>query len=133
MRRSTTREFRKILGLGYLFAALIFLQGAQLHVHIYDHDPGTAGHVHQAHPDLLVGEFDAPDDAHGDKLGQISLSQSALLKLSPSAPLIAILLATVALLLPVRSRGQLLRPCTTASPFPSTLPGRRPPLRAPPP
>ena len=92
---------RKTLWLFYLAVALVFIQGARLHVHVYNHDSATSGHVHQEQAHFSYDNYDASETGHPDKAVVIDLSQQGLLKkLSFGSLVIALFVAVIVILSP---------------------------------
>lgn len=120
---------KKNLWVFYLAVALVFVQGVQLHVHVYDHDTVASDHGHQ---EQAYFHYEASATGHPDEVAEIDLSQRGLLK-SPSFGSLVIALFAVAIVVPstrrlVRVPG---RP-DRQGPLASWLFKLRPPLRAPP-
>lgn len=120
---------RKTLWAFFLAAALVFSQGALLHVHVYNHDPDTSEHAHEELPHF---NYDATEIGHHDDVAEISLSQQEFLK-NPSfgSFVIALFAAVMVFLLPrvlAREPWRYDHRVILAS-WPTSL---RPPPRAPP-
>ena len=122
---------RKLLWVFYISVALLFVQGARLHVHFHDHDLAAPTHGH--HEQLQTHfEHSVLESGHPDEATEIDLSQQGVLKKSSLAVLLAILIVTVVavflrnLIIPVPWRYDRRIPTGSLS---SSL---RPPLRAPP-
>lgn len=120
---------KKSLWVFYLAIALVFIQGAQLHVHFYDHDPLTSEHAHheQAHfnHDSLVIE-------HPDTVAEIDLSQQGFLKSISFGSLIIAFFVTVIVILSPRLLTRVHWRYEHHVPLVSRSLSLRPPLRAPP-
>jgi hypothetical protein len=120
---------RKILWVFYLVAALVFVQGVRLHVHVYDHDSDMLEHVHQEQVHL---NYDASETEHHGEVVTIDLSQQGFLKkLSFGSLVIALFVAVIVILslhLLTQAPGRIDRHRPPASRTFSL----RPPLRAPP-
>lgn len=119
----------KNLWVFYLAVALVFVQGVQLHVHVYDHDPVMSDHGHQ---EQAYFHYDASGTEHPDEVAEIDLSQRGILK-SPSFGslvialfLVVIVIISTRLIVRVPSRPE------RHGPLASWLFRLRPPLRAPP-
>ena len=130
MRRSSAPLLmRKTLWILYLAIAMVFIQSAQLHVHLYDHAPITSDHGH--HVDAHFS-YDTLEVEHHDKVTEVDLSQQVLLKNYLLGSLvIAFFVAVIVILSP---RYLIRRPRRydrqgTLIPWSFSL---RPPLRAPP-
>ena len=120
---------RKTLWVFYLAVALVFVQSARLHVHVYDHDPVTSDHAHQEQAHF---NYDTSETGHPDKVAEIDLSQQGFLKsVSFGSLVIALFVAVIVILSPrllTRVPWRFGRRVPLAS-WPFSL---RPPLRAPP-
>jgi len=129
MQRSQLTTVKKILWVAYLAIALVFIQGARLHVHTYSHDPATPDHAH-----LEQAHFDHGSQEHGhpDELGQVDLSQQGFLKKLIIGSLAIAVFFTVIMLLPLSPSSRRLRYFIHRTPIHSQCFGLRPPLRAPP-
>ena len=113
----------------YLAVSVVFVQGARLHVHVYDHDPVTSDHAHQEQVHFY---YEASEAGHSDEVAEIDLSQQGLLKFPSFGSLVIALFVVV---LGVLSSLLLSRvPCSPdrRAPLASWLFRLRPPLRAPP-
>jgi hypothetical protein len=117
------------LGVFYLAVALVFIQGARLHVHFYDHDPVTSDHVHQEQAHFNYG---ASETGHPGEVAKIDLSQQGFLKtLSFGSLAIALFVAVIVVRLP-RLLIRVPWRHDRRGPLVSWLFNLRPPLRAPP-
>jgi len=122
---------QRLLWVFYISVALLFVQGARLHMHSYGHDLTTSNHTHH---EQLETHFDHSvlESGHADEVAEIDLSQQGFLKKhSLTALLVTLIIAVVAVLLrnliiPVPWRYDRRIPSGS---LPSSL---RPPLRAPP-
>ena len=120
---------RKTLWVFYLAVALVFIQGARLHVHIYNHDPATSDHGHQEQAHF---NYDTSETGHPDEVAEIDLSQQGLLKsVSFGSLVIALFVAVIVILSPRLLTRVPWRP-DRRGPLASWLFRLRPPLRAPP-
>jgi len=127
MHRSQLTLFKKILWVVYLAIALVFIQGARLHVHIYSHDQATPDHAHQAQ-----AHFEFSEKVHPDEMGQLDLSQQGLLKNLSFGSLIIALFVSVIVILSPRLCTQVPWRLNRRAPLVSWPFSLRPPLRAPP-
>lgn len=127
---------RNILMVVYLAVALVFVQGAQLHLHTYshDHDSGhSTGIVGHAHHNMAHSAHDLSGSGHADEaMSGVDITPAGLLKNPPSGLLaLALLTAPGMLLIPAalatapRHRRRHYHPLTGWHSY-------RPPLRAPP-
>jgi len=105
--------------------ALLLVQGAQLHVHIYDH----ANHHHalDSHP-----VYDLSDHAHGDEVAEIEFAQDGFAKQLNAATLIVALFALVFVLTERLELARLYWRRVDDPPLRQNPYRLRPPLRAPP-
>lgn len=129
MHQSQSTTFKNILWVVYLAIALVFIQGARLHVHAYSHNPATSDHAHQ---DQAHFDYDASEKGHSDEVVQIDLSQQALLKNLTLGSLVIALFAAVVMFLPLRLCTQVPWRLNRRAPLVSWPFSLRPPLRAPP-
>lgn len=120
---------RKILWLFYLAVALVFVQSARLHVHVYDHDPVTSDHAHQEQAHF---NYDTPETGHLDEVAEIELSQQGLLKSVSFGSLVIALFAAVIVILSPRLLTRVPWRFGRRIPLASWPFSLRPPLRAPP-
>ena len=120
---------RKSLWVFYLAVALVFVQDARLHVHIYDHDPVTSDHAHQEKAHF---HYEASDTGHPDEVAEIDLSQQGLLKSLSFESLVIALLVAVIVILSSRLLTRVPWRPDRRGPLVSWLFRLRPPLRAPP-
>ena len=127
--RGQLTTLKKIFWVTYLAVALVFIQGARLHMHTYDHEPTTSEHVHQ---DQSHVDYGASGKKHPDEVGHIDLSQQGALKKLPLGSMVLALFAAVILLLPRRFCSQVLWRLYRHTRFLSSPFSLRPPLRAPP-
>lgn len=120
---------RKTLWVFYLAVALVFIQGSQLHVHFYDHDPTTSDHGHQeqAHYNHDTLETGYPDD-----VAEIDLSQQGFLKNLSFGSLVIAFFVTVIIVLSPRLLTRIPWHHNRHVPLASWSFSLRPPLRAPP-
>lgn len=129
MQQSQLSALKKLFWVAYLAVALVFIQGARLHVHTYSHDPAASDHAHQEQAHI---DYGASGKEHPDEVGQIDLSQQGFLKKPTLGSLFIVLFAAVIMLLPRCLGSQVSwrpdhRILFVSRPF-----GLRPPLRAPP-
>lgn len=122
-------SMRKALWVFYLAVALVFVQGARWHMHVYDHDPANSDHAHQEQAHF---NYEDSETGHPDAVAEIDLSPQGLVKsLSFGSLVIAFFVAAIVVLL-----SRLLTPVpwrpNRRGPLASWLFRLRPPLRAPP-
>ena len=109
MKNAHSTISRKILWICYLIITLVFIQGSQLHVHLYDHHHdhdeynSVAIHVddHQ-HQDQVHSAHNTSDGEHGlDLASTVDLSSEGFLnKLSIVIMVIAFFVAVLIFVLP---------------------------------
>ena len=129
MHRSQLTTLTKIFWVAYLAIALVFIQGARLHMHTYDHESTTSEHAHQEHGHV---DYGVSAKKHPDQVGQIDLSQQGVLKKLPPGSMVIALFSAVILLLPRRLCSRISWRLYRHAPFLSSAFSLRPPLRAPP-
>ena len=120
---------KKTLWVLYLAVALVFAQGARLHMHIYDHDPVTSDHAHQEQAHF---HYEAPEMGHPDEVAEIDFSQQGLLKSLSFGSLVIALFVVVIVILSSRLLTRVPWRSDRRGPLASWLFRLRPPLRAPP-
>lgn len=132
MQRAHSTPFSTLLWVAYLVLALVFVQGARLHMHMYSHDSAMSDHGAQVHQGAIHFEFYNPETPYPDEAGQIDLSQQAMAKKMSLDSMTVALFVALLILLPLRlalrlpwRRYRRLLPA-------SRLSSLRPPLRAPP-
>lgn len=132
MRKYNLSLLRKILWVSYLAISLVFIQGAGVHVHVYDHDVGGSEHaLHEHHESAHLG-YDASELGHPDEVAEIDLSQLGFLKnISSGSLVMALVMAVLIVLLPrlLTRVSWLDNRRVPLSQWPFSL---RPPVRAPP-
>ncbi len=99
MTRTYASTFSNIVWLAYLAFALVFVQGARLHVHAYNHDSSISDHQHVTQVHF---EFSNPEIAYSDEAAQIDLSQHGLEKKLNLGSISVALFAVLLLLLPLQ-------------------------------
>ena len=119
---------RKTLWVYCLAFTLVFVQGAQLHVHTYDHDSAASEHTHQGQ---LHFNHDSLETGHPDEVAEIGLSQQGLLK-SFSPVIVFFAFMTVIVFFSSRLLSQAPWPPDHRGLLAALLFRLRPPLRAPP-
>ena len=129
MLQSQLTIFKNILWVVYLAIALVFIQGARLHVHVYDHDPVTSDHAHQ---EQIHFHYKASETGHPDEVAEIDLSQQGLLKSLSFGSLVIALFMVVIVILSSRLLTRVPWRSDRCGPLASWLFRLRPPLRAPP-
>lgn len=112
----------------YLAVALAFVQGARLHVHVYNHDPVVSDHSHQEQAHSLYKS----EKVHLDEVAVIDLSPLGLLKSLLFGSLVIALFATVIVILSARLLSREPWFSDHRDPFVSWFFKLRPPPRAPP-
>lgn len=122
-------QTKKAIAVFLLAFALVSVQGAQLHVHIYDHFSDSSGHSHHNGAHF---NYDITGAEHADEVAEVEFSQQGFTKsLVQTSMVIALFAVLVLLCLPlILSRRAWRIPCyilLTFKPFSLT-----PPLRAPP-
>lgn len=112
----------------YLAIAVLFAQGVQMHVHVYDHASTITDHAHQGY----VHMASETDGTHADEVTDIDLSNPGVVKkISLDALSIALITAAIVLLvLPIYTRISWRRDHRV--PFLPWRGSQPPPLRAPP-
>ena len=113
----------------YLTLSLLFVQWAQLHIHIYNHDPVMSDHTHlnQVH----FGH-DVPGIEHHDKLSDVEISPVGLIKNLLLGSVFVVILTTIIIVLLPRLCVLFLRRRNICTPFIPWSNPQPPPLRAPP-
>lgn len=112
-----------------MILSMLFVQGQQTHVHTYSHGTDHVGHIHY---DMAHSVFNFSQQPHADEVAQISQAHSGLISKITFAPLLAIILVSLLLVVANRSivhfaRRQLFQPIYQQLDIQF-----RPPLRAPP-
>ena len=120
---------KKALWVFYLAVALVFVQGAQMHVHVYDHDPVTSDHAHQEQAHF---HYEVSETGHPDEVAEIDLPQQGLLKSLSFGSLVIALFVAVIAILSSRLLTQVPWLPDRRGPFAAWFFRLRPPLRAPP-
>ena len=121
---------KKLVWVGYLALALVFVQAAQLHLHSYAaHDLAMTDHLHQ---DQMYLKHDASEVAHLDEVAEVDLSQQGFLKKLSSNVLIVALFLVLTIVSSFGIMSRLPWRYSRGSPISSWLYSLQPPLRAPP-
>ena len=113
----------------YLAIAVLFVQSGQLHVHVYDHEPLSAVHVHQEQAHF---HYEAVEVKHPGEVTEIDLSSQGFLKTFPPESLVLALFALVVYAFSFRRLPRLPWPPDPRDFRVALLYRLRPPLRAPP-
>lgn len=129
MHQSQLITFKNILWVVYLAIALVFIQSARLHAHVYDHDPVTSDHGHQEQAHF---HYEASEAGHPDGVAEIDLLQQGLLKSLSFGSLVIALFVAVIVILSSRLLTRVPWRPGHRGPLASWLFRLRPPLRAPP-
>ena len=129
MHQSQLTTFKTILWVAYLAIALVFIQDARLHVHVYDHDPVTSDHSHQ---EQVHFHYEASETGHPGEVAEIDLLQQGLLKSFSFGSLVIALFVAMIVILSSRLLTRVPWRPDRRGPLASWLFRLRPPLRAPP-
>ncbi len=120
---------RKIFWIFFLIIAMAFVQGMQLHLHVYAHDPVTSEHIHQAQAHFQCDTAEA--GCHAGVV-EVELSHEGLLKPLFLGLLVIALFVIVVILPSSRFLSRVPWPPDRCNPLASSLFRLRPPMRAPP-
>ena len=113
----------------YLALSLIFVQWAQVHIHIYNHDPVMSDHTHLNQVHYI---YDVSETEHHDKLADIDLTSEGLIKNLLLGTLFTAILTTMIIVLLPRLCTSFSRRRENHLPFIPWRNPQPPPLRAPP-
>ena len=123
------RMTNKFMFIMYLTLSLLFIQWAQFHIHIYNHDPVTSGHTHLNQVHYV---YDVSGIEHHDILANVDLTSVGLIKNLLLGLLFVAIFTTIFIVLSPRLCILFSRRSEICAPFIPWCNPQPPPLRAPP-